>query len=79
MDAQQPQDRDEDPDAHQRATRRTRAADARLRRAIREAFARQRAPLADPSDGGDAKRPLHVVRDAPALIADERTPDRPQG
>jgi hypothetical protein len=79
MDVQETQDRHAQPDAHRHATTRQRAADARLRRAIRDAFARQRGQLAEPPGTGRAKRRLHAVGDGPAAAAGEREPDQPGG
>jgi hypothetical protein len=57
----QAQHRHHQPEASRRVTTRERAADARLRRAIREAFARQRAQSAEPP----AKPQLYAVPDPP--------------
>ena len=59
------------------ATTRERASDARLRRAIREALARQRPQSVEPPDDGRAKRRLYVVPDPPDVTAAERASDRP--
>jgi len=52
-----------DPTAGRRATTRDRAEDARLRRAIREAFARQRQAQPAPVDAGQPPPRLRVVAD----------------
>ena len=69
MDLQEARERRGEPTAEataaRRATTRKRAADARLRRAIREAFARQRSVPTTPPDAarpGAAPR-LRAVRD----------------
>jgi hypothetical protein len=60
MDFQEARERRGEPATTRRATERERAADARLRRRIREAFARQAAP--NDTQPGAAPR-LRVVRD----------------
>jgi len=67
MDLHEARDRRElnarEPEASRRATARKRADEARLRRAIREAFARQRQAPAAPADVDQAPPRLRVVRD----------------
>jgi len=79
MDVQETHDRHGQPDTDRHVTTSKRAADARLRRAIREAFARQRDQLGEPSDTPRAERRLRIVKDDPAVIAGERAPDQATG